>query len=157
MNPAFDAEVYLRPKVCSTYPLKRNKPAIAPPRMLDQRFAARNSFRKTISKMSVAAAKRSVRNSSVETSASACLTSMNVEPQIRVMEKRLRSTIQVAGLRPGKLSPGGIPDRPGKLRLTGFKCTPQTGERRQNSPQAPLPAFRMKPSLPGVGPATFPP
>jgi hypothetical protein len=53
------------------------------------------------------------------------LTSTNVEPQIRVMEKRLRSTIQVAGFRPVKLSPGSFSYRPGKFRFGGFEFVDQ--------------------------------
>ena len=133
MNPAFDAEVYLRPNVCSTYPLKRNSPAIAPPRILSQRFAARKFFRKTIAKMTVAAANRSVRKSSVETSASACLTRTNVAPQTSVMEKRLRSTIQVGGFRPVKLSPGRFSDGTRQFRFSGFEFVDQDRKGQQDS------------------------
>ena len=54
-------------------------------------------LRKMKAKATAAAAKRRVRNRSVETSASACFTSTKVAPQIRLIATRLRSTIQPAG------------------------------------------------------------
>src|SRR5579863_10071311 len=100
MNPALAAVVYFNPKVWSTYPENRQKPAIAPPPTLGQKLwrcprSMRARFQKSKARATNAKEKRRVRKSSVEISASACLTNTKVAPQIKATATKAKSTRQL--------------------------------------------------------------
>ncbi len=97
------------------------QPAIRPPRSGAREFGLSKFLAEIRTRAAVAAAKRMARNRSVETSLSACLTRMNVAPQMSATPMRLRSTSQPDGLSPVILHSGSRSRACGRVRAPGAR------------------------------------
>ncbi len=139
MNPAFDADVNFKPGGLQHVSSKKEDAGhYAPAAGWRRRWARGIPCEKPDASATAAMEKRSVRNRSVETSASACFTSTKVAPQISVTATRLPSTFQLAG-RSTSSSPVGC--------ASSVQVAEQQEQHQKNTFETQLAAVGMEPLL----------